>query len=135
MPSFAARRVGSVLVYVHTTAAPSDAEWESVLSFYEDSSPEAQLRTLVYTEGGAPNAAQRARLNARLGPRRVRIAVLTPSTLARAAGTALNWFRPEVRIFGPRDVKQAFSHLAVTDAESSELSNALRELMRELGLS
>ena len=87
--SFLARRVRNVIIYVHTADTPSDVEWDTVLSFYNNANDEQQLRTLVYTEGAAPNASQRARLNDCLGARRVRIAVLTPSALARAAGTAV----------------------------------------------
>jgi hypothetical protein len=132
--SFAAKRVHDVLVYVHGAAAPSDEEWDSVLAHYDAPQANLPLRTLVYTEGAAPNAAQRARLNTKLGARRVRIAVLTPSALARAAGTAVHWFRPEVSIFGPRDIERALAHLVVTENESRDLTLALRELKREVGI-
>lgn len=130
--SFVARRVGNVLVYAHGAAAPSDEEWESVLALY-DLAPIETVCTLVYTQGAAPNAAQRARLNAKLGPRRVRIAVLTPSALARAAGTAVHWFRPEVCIFAPNNVASAIAHLEVSAEVARALPGVLRDLMQEVG--
>lgn len=132
--SFVARRVENVLVYAHGSAAPSDDEWDSVLALYDEPGTSQQLCTLVYTAGAAPNAAQRARLNAKLGPKRVRIAVLTPSTLARAAGTAVHWFRPEVCIFGPTNVDGAIAHLGVGDDVGRRLITVLRELMQEVGV-
>jgi hypothetical protein len=109
-------------------------EWERVLSFYDEPEVARDPRTLVYTQGAAPNAAQRARLNEKLGKRRVRIAVLTPSALARAAGTAVHWFRPEVRIFRPSETDAAIKHLEVTPDVAFELSSALREMKHEMGV-
>jgi hypothetical protein len=132
--SFAARRVHNVLVYVHGAAAPSDDEWNSVLALYDESPPAQPLCTLVYTAGAAPNAAQRAQLTAKLGARRVRIAVLTPSPIARAAGTAVHWFRPEVRVFGDNDASDALEHLAVPADVARDVIRVLRELMQEVGI-
>jgi hypothetical protein len=132
--SFLARRVRNVTIYVHTAGTPSDAEWDTVLSFYDNANDEQQLRTLVYTAGAAPNAAQRARLNDALGARRVRIAVLTPSSLARAAGTAVGWFRPEVRAFGASDESRAIAHLGIGEEIARDVLKALGEMKRELGL-
>src|SRR5687767_3375736 len=84
--------VGRYVVFVHGKAAPGDDEWEQSLSFYREAPDARQVRALVYTEGGAPNAAQRAKLNAVLGGRKLPIAVLTTSSIARAAGTAISWF-------------------------------------------
>ncbi len=132
--SFLAKRVRNVLIYVHTAAPPNDEEWDEVLSFYEAGTREQKVCTLVYTEGGAPNAAQRARLNARLGPGLVRIAVLTSSAIARAAGTAVTWFRPHVRVFGPNDLQGAMDHLELSPEGRQEVGEALQELKRSLGI-
>lgn len=131
--SFLATRVRDVLIYVHTAAPPDDEEWDEVLKFYETTRPERKVCTLVYTEGGAPNAAQRARLNASLGPG-VRIAVLTSSAIARAAGTAVTWFRPHVRVFGPKDLQGAMDHLELPPDNRQEIGDALQELKRSLGI-
>lgn len=132
--SFAARRVHNVILYVHTAAPATDDDWDGVLGYYENARDVKDLRTLVYTDGAAPNASQRARLNAVLGARRVRIAVLTPSALARAAGTAMGWFRPEVRVFGATDFAKAMEHLSLTGEVAVEIGRALDELKAELGI-
>ena len=75
------------------------------------------------------------KLNAKLGKRRVRIAVLTPSPLARAAGTAVHWFRPEVCVFGPSNVDSAMAHLDVSPELARQLKDVLKDLMKEVGVS
>ncbi|HET9959926.1 MAG TPA: hypothetical protein VFQ61_35785 [Polyangiaceae bacterium] len=132
--SFAARQVGNVVIYVHTSEPPSDEEWDRVLSFYEGAASTLEPKILVYTEGSAPNAAQRARLNGVFGKRRVLLAILTSSALARAAGTAVHWFRPEVRVFGAREFPKAAMHLGLTPAEATAIESALNELKGELQL-
>lgn len=132
--SFLAKRVRNVLIYVHTAAAPDDHDWDQVLSFYEGGSSDQKVCTLVYTEGGAPNAAQRARLNARLGSDVVRIAVLTSSAVARAAGTAVTWFRPHVRVFRPHDEEGAMDHLQLSPEGRQEVRETLQDMKRSLGI-
>lgn len=132
--SFAARRVHNVILYVHTAAPPTEDDWDGVLGYYQEALDVKDLRTLVYTDGAAPNASQRARLNAVLGARRVRIAVLTPSALARAAGTAIGWFRPEVRVFGATDFGKAMEHLSVAGEAAADVGRVLDELKAELGV-
>ncbi len=132
--TMATRGVGSCLVFVHTSEAPSDAEWDEVLSHFRTVMKTGTGRALVYTEGAAPNTAQRAKLNALFGSAHPRIAVLTPSPLARAAGTAIRWFNPEVRIFGPDEIERALDHLEVSRAERAALTETLAALRAELGL-
>lgn len=130
--SFVARAVRGVVIYVHTAQAPTDEEWDNVLDHYRDASEFSQMRTLVRTQGGAPNPAQRARLNIALGGKKVRIAVLTASTLARAAGIAVSWFNPNVRIYGPDDVEKGLDHLQVAPEDRAEIKRTLLELEKEL---
>ncbi len=132
--SFAARRVRNVIVYVHTALPPSDAEWDGVLEYYTGTEAVDPLLTLVYSAGGAPNASQRARLNVVLGARRARIAVLTPSALARAAGTAVSLFRPDVHVFGPHELGPALEHLGVSGEQAAEVRVVLSELKEELDI-
>ena len=127
-----AREVGDVLVFVHTNDAPSDPEWEKALELLRNRASSSGLRTLVYTAGGAPNAAQRARLNAVIGATKPPIAVLTSSPIARAAGTAISWFNPMFKVFGPDDVDNALDHLALRGIERTHAREALLEMKRDL---
>jgi hypothetical protein len=129
--AFVWRQQGRFNVAAHTTEAPPDDQWDALLDFYRG---QRTLRILVYTESGAPTAAQRVRLNAVLKGREALVAVLTSSALARAAGAALRWFRPEIRIFDPSDIDAALDYLGATGSERGELARTLDELKGKLGL-
>lgn len=130
--SFVARRLDDVIVYVHDERSPTDEEWEQALSHYREAPDPTLVRALVLTAGGAPNAKQRSRLNQVAGTS-CAIAVLTPSPIARAAGVAVAWFNPRVRIFGRSEVEEALDHLAVSSERRPVLRRLLAELERELG--
>ena len=125
-------RLGDVLVFYHSTAPPSDSEWESVLDLYRKIPDVSKVRTFVYTEGAAPNAAQRARLTAVLRDRKPPMAVVTPSQLARAIGTAIRWFNPSFQVFAPSELEKAFLHLRASAAEKRAIERALAELKSEV---
>ncbi len=131
--SFTSREVRGVVVFVHGTQAPTDDEWDEVLQFYRGKPETASFRSLVYTAGGAPNATQRARLR-ELGQRRARIAVLTASAVARAAGVAVAWFNPLIKIYGLKDTQKALDHLDVPPAHRQELLRVITELQGSLGI-
>ena len=124
--------VGHILVFVHASEAPSDAEWDEALVLFRAVPDVARIRALVFSSGGAPDARQRARLHTVLGKTKATIAVLTPSALARAAGTAIAWFVPGLRIFDPDDVERALDHLDAARPERPGLTRALAELRREM---
>ena len=86
------------------------------------------LRVLVHSEGGAPNARQRAVLNEVLAGIKPRVAVLTPSATARAVGVALSWFNPDFRVFASDELGGAFDHLDANQGERRILTQALTEL-------
>jgi hypothetical protein len=124
--------VNHYCVLVHATQSPSDREWELVLAFFRDAEDLNTMKVLVYTDGAAPNAKQRARLNAIVGSNRPRMAVLTPSAFARTIGTAISWFHPGFRVFGPNDLDSAFNHLGAPPPDQVLLRVALNELRTEL---
>ncbi len=131
--SFVSRKVREVVVFVHGTQAPTDEEWEEVLDVYRRKPDQSSFRCLVYTAGGAPNPTQRARLR-EAGQGRARIAVLTASAVARAAGIAVGWFNPQIQIYGLKDIEKALDHLHVPTAQRGEFRQALAELQNALGL-
>jgi hypothetical protein len=119
-------------VVVHAENPPSDAEWNALLDEYLTKPGVAHV--LVYSAGGAPNAKQRVRLTSVLSLRGGSVAVLTPSKLARAAGMALNLFRPEIRVFAPSELDLAFDYLGANEVERAMLARVLDEVKAELGL-
>ncbi len=119
-------------VVVHADNPPTDAEWNALLDEYLTKPKVARI--LVYSAGGAPNAKQRVRLTSVLSLRGGSVAVLTPSKLARAAGMALNLFRPEIRVFAPSEIKLALDYLGANEVERAELVRVLGEVKADLGL-
>jgi hypothetical protein len=123
------RWIGGLLVFAHSREAPSDTEWEELLALFRFAAEQGgRVRALVYTDGGAPNARQRARLNALLAGIKPRVALLTASAAARAIGVAVSWFNPEVRIFAGDEIGPALDHLSVNHGERRILTQALSEL-------
>jgi hypothetical protein len=123
---------GRLLVFVHTKQDPGDEEWAQALGLWKEQLVVPELCGLIYTAGGAPNAAQRARLNELLAGRPIRIAVLTGSQMARTVGVAIRWFNPNFRMFEPNDFDGAMQHLAVKEHEAGVLREMVRQLRREL---
>jgi hypothetical protein len=118
------------MVVVHGKESPSDADWDRMCEFLKQAaSPE--MRILVYTDGGAPSAVQRSKLNAVLHMK-PRVAILTTSLIARTAGTALRWFNDKIRIFGPHEIEAGLKHLQLTRTEETALRAALDDVRGEL---
>jgi hypothetical protein len=130
--TLAMRMVGNVVVCVHGSLAPLQTEWNAILDLYRTHPNVSSLRTLVYTEGAAPSAAQRADLSSTLGKVKMPTAVMTSSTISRAAGTALSWLNPGFRVFSATDFEGAFTHLGASSAERRQLREAVDEMKNEL---
>src|SRR5690349_5981657 len=125
-------RAGRFVIGVHATRHPSDEEWQEAMSLYTEMRDEPGLAALVYTTGGAPNAAQRAQLNVATGGRAIRIAVLTTSATARTVGIAIRWFNPNIRIFAPTEIEPALAHLEANADERELLRASLVDLRARL---
>jgi hypothetical protein len=127
-----ARVIGNVWLFVHTKENPSDEEWAALMDRYAAPETNQHVRTLVYSEGGAPNALQRARLKQLQGGVAVPIAVLTSSQLVRAAVTAIGWFNDRVRTFSPHEMEEALTFLEIPPGKREKLRTALGELQEEV---
>jgi hypothetical protein len=124
--------VGNVLITVNAEASPTDEEWEQKLELYREVPDLKRMRILVFTLGGAPNSKQRARLNHVIADHHIPQAVLTNSTLARAAGTAISWFQPTFKMFAPDQLEPALDHLKLPQDERPVVRGALREMREEV---
>ena len=129
--TFAARFEPNLAVFVHGDRPPEASEWNRAVAEYRAYSEADSLRVLVYTEGGAPTAAQRAELNSVLGKVRPRIAILTKSMIARVAAKAIQLFVPELRVFEANQVDAALDHLQLTGAARTAARRTLESLRSE----
>jgi len=125
MANMVFRRMGTTQLVAHGRKNPTDAEWAEFVAA-SSASLTAIDSVLVFTAGGALNAAQRAEVQKLFG--RVRISVLTDSIVARGVVTALGWFGVPIRAFPPGDLEAAMNHLRVAAARRAELGSALNEL-------
>jgi len=109
-----------VCVTLHGAKAPSDAEWNSFLEGMRRIGKKAgndfaRLCCLVLTDGGGPNAKQRAALAAILNGQSSRVAVVSGGgPLLRAMVTALSWFNPDTKMFAPDKADAIREHLRVS---------------------
>src|SRR5690242_948591 len=109
--SFVAELVSGIGVMVQGKEALPDDDWDRILEFYRQLVSVNVTRCVVYTDGSAPSAAQRGKLQAMLGKVKITFAVLTPSAWARAVGAAISWLVPNVAMFKPTELDKAFEHL------------------------
>ncbi|NUP10870.1 MAG: hypothetical protein HOW73_32905 [Polyangiaceae bacterium] len=130
--SLAMRAYGNYVVCVHGNLAPSSSEWAKLVRMYRAHPSLADARTLVYTDGGAPNAAQRADLSAVIGPSKMLTSIITHSVIARAAGTALTWLNPGLRVFSPADFDKALDHIGALGIDRRTLRDIVDDLRRVL---
>jgi hypothetical protein len=126
------RAYATFLVVVHNALPPAADEWNQVIAVYRDHPNVASLRVLVYTDGGSPNVAQRSDLTAAITNRNMLTAVVSSSVLARAAGIAISWLVPNLRMFNPTELESALDYLGATGGDRRILREIVDQLRRDL---
>jgi hypothetical protein len=126
--TFSLQTVGDCFVFVHTHESPSDAEWDQALELYRAAPRLDDVRSLTLSYGGAPSAKQRARLNALFGEHKPRMVMLTSSEEARAAGVAISWFNPRLKVFAIEELSRALEHLELPMIDRCPVVETLNEL-------
>ena len=128
-------KVGQCFLLVLGHEPPSEADWDAYLEFLEKTlSLREPARLLVSSAGGAPSAAQRAKLQVTTKPHaeKAKIAVLTASSVVRGAVTALSWFTKGYAAFHPDAVDDSLKFLALSTIDSVKVRNELRMMQRDL---
>lgn len=128
------RRLGRLVVTVHTASVPCDEEWAEYMSGVDQYLPLEGQRVFVVSAGGGPNGKQRKMMTDALAGARVPVAILTDSWLMRGAAVAVRWFNPSLDVFPPDAMEEAFTHLELTTWERSESARVAKELQRGLGI-
>jgi hypothetical protein len=131
---------GGVLLCVHNSEPPRPDEWDAYVE-YCVRLPTTCNKTLVVTEGGGPDAAQRRALHERyLAKQKAEnkeylVAVMTDSALVRGIVKALNWFNPDANSFPYNEgtgVPLAIRHLRLDDRTGARIRIEIEVLRREL---
>lgn len=123
-----------LMLCVHTSDPPNEAEWAIYITTLKRFDPE-RLRTIVFTDGGAPNSAQRKQVNEALGGKTSQGAVVTGSLLVRSAVTTLSWFNPKIKAFSPDRTEEAFKYLGLSAAEIPRIWIIVHRMREKLGVS
>jgi len=130
--TFVARFEPSYSVLVHSDRAPTAADWGRILQLYRASAVARSAPILVHTDGGAPDALQRAELLKVFGPVRPRVAILTRSVIARAAAKAISLLITELRVFNVDQIDAAVDHLGLSESDKLAAARTLHGLKQEL---
>ena len=110
----------AVSLWLHTQNNPPEDEWDRALAenvrfLATHRIHPLQLRSLVVTDGAAPNAAQRAQLSRQVfRDHKCKISVVTTvlsNPVKRGVATALKWINPNFGFFLPEQVPSALDHL------------------------
>lgn len=118
------RRSERLLVVVHRPENPSNVEWQTFLNDSVSARLGSNLRIMVVSYGGRPDAAQREQLTRAIGTAPALTVVMTKNALVRAVAIALHFFNPRLVALALDDMEGAFQHL--------ELSVRERETMKKL---
>lgn len=109
-----------VALWLHTQVDPLPQEWDAGINLQIEylakrAVPREKLRTLVVSDGGAPNTRQRRRMTQDLWKDRPsKISVITTALsnpIKRGIATALSWANPATRFFQPAQVREALRHI------------------------
>lgn len=129
-PNLVLRFVGRTLVMVQNSKPPTDAEWGEFLKcVVKDPSG---LRLFVMTDGGAPSADQRKRLQVALGGALPLVAAVSDNMKVRFVAATIALFHSTHGSFTKSEMQKAFAHLKLETHERREVEQAIKELSASL---
>lgn len=142
MKNMATKLIGDVLIAVHTSSPPNEEEWQAYLKLVHHAGSTkggdmSRIRSLVVTDGGGPNAAQRKELTEVLqklrGWKDSPGAVVSASPVVRGIVTVLNWFNMSIKTFSPDRMEDAFQWLHISEDEAPRIMLEIRAMRSSLG--
>ncbi len=137
MKNLACELVGDIVLCIHNANAPSDSEWQvyvdcCLAAARLNQGDFSRVRQVVFTDGGAPNGAQREKAVAAVEPlkgaKEGKVAVMSASSIVRGIVTVFNWFNFAVRAFAPSRVEDAFRFLSINADESAKVWRAAERM-------
>jgi hypothetical protein len=130
------KRVGDTMLWLCNANPPRDSEWHGYVAAIKgavaESTGKQELRFLVLTDGGGPNATQRSASTENDLVKNTRTALVTGSLLARGIATAYSWFDVRIRAFSPTDISRALEFLELKPPTALPLWNEVLLLHREI---
>lgn len=125
----------SLLVAVHTKDNPTEEEWDAYVEFGRKHMGN-YTSSLVVSEGGGPNAAQRGMMNDLLEANHFtgKVSVVTLNRLVRGIVTAISWFNPNIKAFTTVQLPTAIEYLEVPKAQHDGLMAEIKRLRDKIGI-
>jgi hypothetical protein len=120
----------TLALWLHTAKDPPQPEWHDAITRIAARKQDmSKWRSLVISDGGAPNSQQRSELAALHGSVPMKLAVITTvlaNPVKRGIATAIMWFNPAMRAVGPEQSAKAFAHLDLQHAFADLLPHFAR---------
>jgi hypothetical protein len=130
--------LGSLHIIVVGERDPAPADWNAYVAAIEAEATRGvsagQIRTLIFSDGGGPNAAQRKIAGDVREGRGDPQAIVTVSGIARAMITALRLIHPRCRAFAPVDTGAALEFLGVPGIKFQQILRLARDIQLGLGI-
>jgi hypothetical protein len=119
------------ILMLHGEKPPPADAWREYLHSLENKDL-AKLGLLVFTNGGAPDAAQRGELNRLICGRHFARAIVHRSAVVRGVVAAVSWFAPGVAAFHPNAWYAAAAHAGIAPDELERVERAAKRMHARL---
>lgn len=134
--AFAADSELALIVLCHGKHNPTDAEWAPYTQLLSNAFDKtSSTRVLVITEGGHPSRCQQLQMNGTLGGSVARVAVISPSVVARFVTSILVMTNPGIRCFSPAERNEAYAHLGLAPSQAPRVDRLVAQVRQALDAS
>jgi hypothetical protein len=138
MDNLASATFGRVMIAVQNQQMPSDKEWDYYLTLVRSLQKQfngdmKQVRGLVFSDGGVPNAAQRTRVREIIEGHSIDTALVSDSVSIRIVSGILSVFTPGFKVFSPPDWRAGLNYIGVAEADRPALYSLLRSMSPQVG--
>jgi hypothetical protein len=133
--AYAPIRELQLVVLYHGRKNPNDTEWKPYVQLlHEIAAGNPNGRVLVITEGGHPSREQQVLMDSSLPKVGTRVAVISPSVVARFVTSILVLTNAGIRCFSPEQRQQAYRHLGLLPQQTPPVEKLVKQLGHSLGL-
>ena len=130
--------LGNLHIIVVGERDPAPTDWNAYVDAIQAEEkrgmPATQLRTLVFSDGGGPNAVQRQVAREVRDERGSPLAIVTDSWFSRGVITAARVVKPHRRAFAPGEMGSALEFLGVPGTKLPQILRLAREVQLGLGI-
>lgn len=112
------RSVGRLLIIRQNQSAPTNEDWDALLSAISTQRAELKdMRAICFTDGGGPTVEQRKRLAAAMGGKQIQSAVMCDQAIVRFVVSTISLFNKSMRTYSWRELDNAYDWLGLRSDE------------------